>query len=50
MVGSSAHWYQAATTTGLNPCKNVGFESPIVAAVNHFATMYRRHRDGTASG
>ena len=45
MVGSSAHWYQAATTTGLNPCKNVGFESPIVAAVNHFATMYRRHRD-----
>ena len=50
MVGSSAHWYQAATTTGLNPCKNVGFESPIVAAVNHFATMYRRHRDGTESG
>lgn len=45
MVGSSAHWYQAATTTGLNPCKNAGFESPIVAAVNHFATMYRRHRD-----
>lgn len=50
MVGSSAHWYQAATTTGLNPCKNVGFESLIVAAVNHFATMYRRHRDGTESG
>ena len=45
MVGSSAHWYRAATTTGLNPCKNAGFESPIVAAVNHFATMYRRHRD-----
>lgn len=45
MVGSSAHWYKAATTTGLNPCKNAGFESPIVAAVNHFATMYRRHRD-----
>lgn len=45
MVGSSAHWYKAATLTGLNPCKNIGFESPIVAAVNHFATMYRRYRD-----
>ena len=42
MVGSSAHWYKAATLTGLNPCKNEGFESPIVAAVNHFATMYRQ--------
>lgn len=45
MVGSSAHWYQASTLTGLTPCKNDGFESPIVAAVNHFATMYRKFRD-----
>ena len=47
MVGSSAHWYKAATLTGLKPCKNEGFESPIVAAVNHFATMYRRNRDAS---
>lgn len=47
MVGSSAHWYKASTLTGLNPCKNDGFESPIVAAVNHFATMYRRNRDAS---
>ena len=45
MVGSSAHWYKAAALTGLNPCKNEGSESPIVAAVNHFATLYRRYRD-----
>ena len=47
MIGSSAHWYKASTLTGLNPCKNDGFESPIVAAVNHFATMYRRNRDAS---
>lgn len=45
MVGSDAHWYKAQTLTGLNPCKNAGYESPIVAAVNHFATMYRRYKD-----
>lgn len=45
MVGSKAHWYKADTLTGLNPCKNAGDESPIVAAVNHFATLYRRYRD-----
>lgn len=45
MVGSDAHWYKAPVLTGLNPCRNNGYESPIVAAVNHFATLYRRYRD-----
>lgn len=46
MVGDQAHHApDNPVTTGLYPCKNTGYESPIVAAAHHFAAMYHRHRD-----
>lgn len=46
MVGDHAHHEPGnEVTTGIYPCKNSGYEAPIVAAAHHFAAMYRRYRD-----
>lgn len=45
MVGNHSHWYKSDIQNGLYPCRNEEYESPIVATVNHFATMYRRERN-----